>query len=393
VAINSRAFALRCAACVAAALAVAGCTSSGSSSGITVTGTTLTIYISSPPQADSVAQDVVDAEELAFKDLHSEVKDFTLAYIQLPQRGCETVGTKQVSGNARCAIEDSHAIAYLGEVAPGASDQTVGITNALDLLQISPTDTALELGQHTAAVPGSPQKLFESWGTYGRTFGRLVPTSAEEASAQVAQMKSLGVTSLYVGDDGSDYGKAIALAVRSDALGAGISLTADIGGAGGVFYGAQSPAQGAKFFNHVSATAPRAKLFGPSSLDSDAFTSAISSSVRNLYVTIPGFMPKQLNGSAKAFNAAFVASYHHQPNVEAVFGYAAMSALLSALKQAGSAANDRSTVTKDFLNLSINQSVLGSYKIDSAGNTSLDAFVIAHLVDGKLVPFRAAPTP
>jgi hypothetical protein len=35
--------------------------------------------------------------------------------------------------------------------------------------------------------------------------------------------------------------------------------------------------------------------------------------------------------------------------------------------------------------------VLGSYSIDSYGNTSLDAFVFAQLRGGKLVPFAAAP--
>ena len=45
----------------------------------------------------------------------------------------------------------------------------------------------------------------------------MVPSASEEAKAQVAEMKSLGVNKLYVGNDGSDYGKAIADAVSSDA--------------------------------------------------------------------------------------------------------------------------------------------------------------------------------
>ena len=50
-----------------------------------------------------------------------------------------------VRQRARLAIIDSSTIAYLGEIAPGAPTQTVGITNALDVLQVSPTDNALEL--------------------------------------------------------------------------------------------------------------------------------------------------------------------------------------------------------------------------------------------------------
>ena len=67
-----------------------------------------------------------------------------------------------------------------------------------------------------------------------------------------------------------------------------------------------------------------------------------------------------------------------------------MSAVLHVLAQAGAAANDRGTVTHDFLRLNLTSSVLGPFKIDSAGNTSLDAFVINRLSAGALVPLRAA---
>ncbi len=301
--------------------------------------------------------------------------------------------SRRISQNARDAIQDPTAIAYLGEIAPGSSDQTVGITNALDLLEVSPTDTALELSQSTPAVTGAPQTYFESWSTYGRTFARVVPSAADEAKAQVAEMKALGVTRLLVANDGSDYGKAIADAVRSDAQAAGLTLEPSVDEeVNGYFYGAESPAAAAKFFNHIASMAPTAKLFGPSSLDSAAFTSAISSSVHNLYVSIPGFMPKDLPAEGKSFVTAFKANYHHAPNTEAIFGYAAMSAVLGVLQRAGSGANSRNTVIKDFLAQRKVPSVLGTYSIDTAGDTSLDAFVFARMRSGKLVPFAAAPT-
>ena len=385
---RSRALALTGAACVAAALAVAGCgnTSSGSSSNsTTITGNTLNIYISEPPQfkSDPAAVDVIDAEKLAYSVNRGEVKDFKL--------GVYTVPGQQVSDNARSAIENDDTIAYLGEIDPGTSDQSVGITNAQDILQVSPTDTAVELGPGSPVIVGSPQSYFESWGTYGRTFARLVPTSAQEAVAQVDEMKSLGVSTLYVGDDGSDYGRVIAAAVRKDAKTAGITVQTSLSGADGVFYGVQSPSAAAKFFSGVAATDAKAKLFGPSSLNNGLFTEAVPN-LHNLYVTIPGFMPSQLNADGKTFDKAFATAYGHEPNVEAIFGYEAMSALLAVLKKAGENANNRTDVIKDFLKLSQSQSVLGSYSIDSSGNTSLDAFVIAKLSDGTLVPFKAAST-
>ncbi len=68
-----------------------------------------------------------------------------------------------------------------------------------------------------------------------------------------------------------------------------------------------------------------------------------------------------------------------------------MSALLRVLQKQGKHANDRTAVVNAFLAQRNVPSVLGTYSIDSAGNTSLDAFVFARVSGGKLVPFAAAP--
>jgi branched-chain amino acid transport system substrate-binding protein len=388
--IRSRALASSGVACLAA-LAIAGCgtTGSGSSSSsspVTVSGGTLSIYLSEPHdlRTDAAAQDIVRAEQMAFAAHRSEVSDYKL---QL-----EPVGAKTVTDNARSAIVDPTTIAYVGEIAPGASDDTAGITNALGLLQVSPTDNALELSDVTPAVSGGPKSFFESWSTYGRTFARVVPSGSEEAKALVAEMKASGVTRLDMADDGSVYGRAIADAVRSDARAAGLTIDDNVSEAvNGYFYGVKSPAAAAKFFNHIASVAPTAKLFGPSSLNSSAFTSALSASVHNLYVSIPGFMPKDLPTAGKSFVSAFKRASGHAPNVEAIFGYEAMAALLSALKAEGKKANDRTDVVTAFMKQHVAGSVLGNYSFPSAGNTSLNAFVFARMRGGKLVPFAAAP--
>jgi ABC-type branched-subunit amino acid transport system substrate-binding protein len=388
--IRPRALAGSGVACIAA-LAIAGCSAAGSSSSsksssTTVSGNTLTIYLSEPSDlsSDSAAQDIVHAEQMAYSAHHSEVSDFKL--------DLQTVRAKKFTDNARAAIIDPTTIAYLGEIAPGTSDDTVGITNALDVLQVSPTDNALELSQNTPAVSGGYKDYFEEWSTYGRTFARVAPSGAAEATAQVAEMKALGVSRLYVGNDGSDYGKALADAVSSDAKGAGLTIESSAGEAvNGSFYGARSPAAAAKFFNHTASMAPDAKLFGPSSLNTSAFSSAVSGSVHNLYVSIPGYLPKDLPAEGKSWVTAFKTAYGHAPNVEAIFGFEAMSALLNVLKAEGNKANNRGDVVSAFLTQHNVQSVLGTYSIDKSGNTSLNAFVFARLRGGQLVPFAAAP--
>ena len=49
-----------------------------------------------------------------------------------------TVRGSTLSEQARTVIQDKTSIAYLGEVVPGSSAASLGITNALDILQVSP---------------------------------------------------------------------------------------------------------------------------------------------------------------------------------------------------------------------------------------------------------------
>jgi branched-chain amino acid transport system substrate-binding protein len=199
-------------------------------------------------------------------------------------------------------------------------------------------------------------------------------------------MHALGVTKLYVSSDGSDYGAAVAYAVKQDAGSAGLTVVGSPATADGAFYGSASPAAAASFFNRIASSNPSAKLFGPSALDAPAFVSALSHSVRNLYISVPGFLKANLNAEGTNFVSAFTLAYGRAPAPQAIFGYEAMSAVLSVLKQAGTSAGSRTTVVHDFFAIKNRQSVLGTYSIDSNGDTSLAPFVFTHLKGGQLVP-------
>jgi branched-chain amino acid transport system substrate-binding protein len=368
-------------ACALLAAVVAGCSSSGSAnSSVTVSGNVLTVYVSAAPtDQPQVAQDVLDAEQLAFQQGPHTVGGRTIRMLK--------VRDATISAQARTVIQDASSIAYLGEVVPGASYASLGITNALDILQVAPTDTALELTQTSPAVANAPDGYYESLSTYGRTFARVVPSSAAEARAQVQEMQALGVRKLYVPSDGSDYGAAIAYAVSHD-VGAGITVVGSQAAADGVFYGSASPTVAAHFFNGVAGSNTTAKLFGPSALDAPAFVSALSPAVRNLYISVPGFLKADLTPAGAAFVTQFKSTFGHEPAPQAIFGYEAMAAVLSVLKQAGTAANDRTTVVKDFFAIKNRPSVLGTYSIDSNGDTSLAPFVFSRLQGGRLMPFK-----
>lgn len=357
---------------------------------MSVSGKTLTVYVAAPSgsQLDARAQDVLDAEQLAFKLQHGAVSGFTVQMKLLH-------GAKP-SDDARTAIQDDQAIAYLGEILPGTSADSLGILNDQDILQVSPTDNAVELTQSTPAVHGAPDKYYESLGTYGHTFARVAPTTALEAKAIVSELTAEHVTHVYVTDDGQHYGQALAYAVKQAA---GSSLSVSSGaptasavassGAQGVVFATASPLAAKTLFDGVAAANPSVKLFAPSALADSGFAASLTPAAgASLRVSSPGFTSATLSATGRGFVTAFTSTYGHAPSPEAIFGYEAMSAVLTVLRKAGTSANNRTTVVKDFFALRNRASVLGTYSINANGDTSLAPFVISRIASGHLVPFR-----
>jgi ABC-type branched-subunit amino acid transport system substrate-binding protein len=390
---SAAARALLPAALTICSLAIAGCTPAGGSS-VNVTGTTLAIYASAPAgQIDAQAQqDVLDAEQLAFDQGQAAVTAFKLRLVRLTK--------PKISDDARSAIEDKSAVAYVGEMAPGASADAIGITNALDLLQVSPTDTEAALTRATPAVPGSPDRYYEALSAYGHTFGRVVATTDQEASGLVSAMSSMGVRSLYVADDASDYGRALAAAIAGAAggkltirQGAATAAAFSASGADALLLAARSMSLARSLLPAVAGAAPSAKLFAPSAYFSQSLAAALGGHIRNLYVSVPGLLPSALPASGQAFVSAFTARYGHAPDPRAIFGYEAMSAVLAVLREAGANAGDRSTVVRDFFAIRNRASALGTYSIDSAGDPSLGPFVFSRVRHGQLSPFAFVEVP
>jgi branched-chain amino acid transport system substrate-binding protein len=324
----------------------AGCTSRSNTTA-SVSGKALSVYSSVP--RTSLGTDLYEAEQLALGS--GQVGGFTVALKRLPESS-----TKDITNNARAAIKDTHTIAYLGETVPGSTeDGSVEITNEAGILQVSPTDNALELTQSTPVVPGAPSTFYPDLKTFSYTFARVVPRAAVEAKAQVDEMRALGVKKLWIEDDGSHYGKAIARAVH-DAVGGrsitvvGTGPTSSAGGADALFLGAKDPTAAAATLNTLPSNL---KLFVPSALYDPAFATALTPTA---YVSVPGALHS-------TFDAQFKATYHRPPAIQAIFGYMAMSALLADLRQQGSSANKLSSVINGFRSLSNQQSALGVYSI------------------------------
>jgi branched-chain amino acid transport system substrate-binding protein len=407
------------AACVAlvAVLAACGTTTDTTTS---ITGTTLTVYSSLPLQGpeSSEATDVLDAERLALQQAGSKVGRYTITFKSLNDATSTGWSPKLIADNARTVIQNNNSVAYIGEIDPNASAQSIPITNADQVLQVSPYDTAIGLTEATAAVAGSPDTYYQSLSAYGRTFGRVVPNDTYQAKAQLQVMKGLGVKNLSVADDGTPYGDAIALAVEQDAhaygitalpvlrAGAGLAKKVSNSVANALFYGGVASTGADQEFNAAVAADPPLKLFGPGGLYTGAFAAGLSAAAQRVtYLSEPGLSTAELPVAGRDFVSDFKAAYHHTPWTQAIFGYAAMQLVLGSLHRAANA-NDRaedvagmlatkksSWSTSAALGTYPFSSVLGPYAIDKNGDTSLAPYIFSRVKGGKLVVFKGLIVP
>jgi ABC-type branched-subunit amino acid transport system substrate-binding protein len=381
------------ATCVATAAMLAGCgtASKGGSSVVTVNGRALAVYASQPPGPPTPAEtDILDAEHLALQQAQGKAGSFSVTLIPVHEH--------ELSANARTAIENPNTIAYLGELVPGSTQVSVEILNQQGVLEVSPADTAAYLTQPVPTVSSTPNNFYPGHSTYKQTFGRVVPNSAQEAKALVKGMQAEHASSVAVASDTTEYGRTVALEVSQAAKAGGLTVAGSAGRAQAYFYGASTSSPAARAaaveaYDRTAAANPSIKLFAPSGLYDPSFVSGLSPAAQGrLFVSSPGFLPRDLPPAGRTFVLEFNRQYGHAPAPQAIFGYEAMAALLADLGQAKSAANQRATVVTDFRSLKRTGSVLGTYSI-TGGDPSIAPFVLARVRAGQLVPFQSvSPT-
>jgi branched-chain amino acid transport system substrate-binding protein len=366
---------------------------------------TLTIYSSLPQQGPERQQAlaVIDAEQLALRQINNDIGRYKIKLISLDDASSTTglFSSRQVLANAQRAANDPTAIAYIGELTPGSSGDSIKVLNKAGLLQVSPGDTAQAVTETPSLEPS------------GQTFARFAPPDSAEASAQLSVMRALRVRRLFVVADDSRYGRGIARSVVQRAASFGVTpvgdrsmnptayraLTKEIQAsrADAMFFGGLTSTTAVELWDRVAMLNPHIKLFGPRGLDNDSFAAAIDPAAqRRTFLSEPGVSAGQLPPAGQTFLADFKAAYNQPPISSAFFGYAAAEAVLYAIHLAGPGGGDRALVAKKFFALKDVSSVLGTYSIGDDGNSTIvPYFTFSTVRNGHRVldTLVMAPTP
>jgi branched-chain amino acid transport system substrate-binding protein len=380
--------------CIGLAVALSGC--GGHSRHVQTRAETLSIYTSLPFEGPYAAdaRSIYDAEELALNQAGGVVDGFKVVLRRLDDASSAAGGSDPtlVQTNARIAAGDQTTIAYIGELTPGSSLDSIPILGHAGILQVSPGDSATNLT--------------------GRTFARVVPPDSEEAVAQLASMHKLGVKRLYLIKDRSTYGRDIATVAAGDALAYGIEVV-DPGGrypgsashglltairrskAGALLY-AGMPGDGvAAFWNALSAADHGIKKFASAAItESPSWAQTTASARENSYLSAPGLPRAGLPRAGSQFVADLSAAYGGQvPWASAIFGYVAMSGVLDALYAHGPRVRDpRGKVLNGFLHSPRSlPSALGMYSIVGGETSFANYFFTTYGKNGELGPYSPDP--
>ena len=378
--------------------------------GGTTASKNVTIYSSLPLQGASRVQslDVQRGEQLALDERGGKAGACTVEYTKLDDSTAQagTWDPGATSANARKVANDDSAIALLGEFNSGASAISIPITNEAGILQVSPSNTALELTKDAGPDDkGAPEKYYPSG---ERTYGRVVPADHIQGAAQADWMEEKGVKKLYLLDDKQVYGAGVAKTtgdaaelrdievVGTDGIDVKApnyrSLAAKVAdsGADAVFFGGIVDNNAVQLWKDLGAALPDATLWGPDGLATSTFTNPLPVDIADrTYLTVATINPKDYGPKGQKFFDDFKAEYNQkvvQPY--AIYGFEAMDVVLDALESAGDSCNDRQAVIDAFFNTKDKEGVTGTYDIDEDGDVTLNEFGRHLIVDGELSPIK-----
>jgi len=395
------------AGCAALALGVTACggddndnaaSDSGGSTTAAATsggGGTVDLYSSLPLQGASKDQTnaMVKGIQLALDGAGNKAGDVTIKYTSLDDSTAQAGNWDpgQTAQNARKVAQDSKAVGYIGEFNSGATKVSLPILNQAGVPMVSPANTYIGL---TTNEPGSEKGEPDIYYPTGkRTYLRIVPRDAIQATALLTAMKQDGCTKVALANDKDTYGAGLGRIVELQAKDQGITITGNEGidktasnyrslaskfkadGADCFLFNGVTANGAVQLFKDVGAALPNAKLYGPDGVCESGFTNPSKKGIpaalgARFKCSVATLDLKSYPGGAD-FLAKYKAKYNDSaPDPYAIYGYEAAQLFIDTLKGLGDKATDKAAVLDALFATKDRDSVLGTYSFDANGDTT-----------------------
>jgi branched-chain amino acid transport system substrate-binding protein len=298
--------------------------------------------------------------------------------------------------NAHLYAANKSVIGVLGTFNSGCAKIIVPVLNrAGPMAMVSPANTNPGLTKKWDV--GEPQKYYP---TGVRNYARVVATDDIQGPADALWSQSLGYKKVYVLNDKQTYGFGVAKTYAAAAKKLGITVTGFKGwdakassyealataikatGAQAVFLGGIICNNGQKLMQDIKSVDPKIQLQMPDGFSDPASNGAVAN---GSYISVAGEPPNKLVGAGAVFVKSFGKQVGTTPNPYSAYGAQAMEVLLSAVAKSG---GQRAATTKGIFGLHITNGIIGTFSINSTGDTDLGAITVYKQSGKKLIPIK-----
>ena len=372
------------------------------------TGDKVRVYSSLPLEAgpsQRQAAAIVAGIELALAERDGRAGELEVEYRSLNNASADDGGTApgMEAGNARTAIQDDEAVAYIGSTSFEATAIAIPITGESGMVQVSPAATYDGLTKATAAAQrGEPDKYYP---TELRNFARLVPIDSLQARVLAEVLAGAGCRDMLVAAAGDTASTALARALVAAARAAGVRLAGQLvvdpeepdpddatsaareSETGCAVFVGPASAAAAVTIERIAAALPDAHLFGSDGVCRRGFANPDAGLPRPVGDRLTCTSVTRDVEGYPGGEAIAAELDHPDPDAYALYGYEAMRLVLDAIEKGG---RDREQVRGLVMATRDRESPLGTYSLDNDGDTTLDTYGVYRMRGGRLRLMRVA---
>jgi branched-chain amino acid transport system substrate-binding protein len=332
-------------------------------------------------------------------------------------QACEETDARTSSPSATKCARIARAFAenpsVLGVVGPLTSECAMHMLPTLNaapggpLALINGSNSYLGLTRSgPGSAPGEPDKYYP---TGRRSYVRLAAADNAQGTANAVMARRLGVRRVFVVEHNDPYGLGLAETFRRAAhrIGLGLAGTATWDEqsrsyrrlaarirdtrAQAVFIAGPAAANGPKLVADLTASlGPSVQLMAGITFNDPApILEAAGPRAEDFLTSTPVLPNRDLPPKGRGFAAEFEKRYSQRPCCFSVHDAQATHMLLDAIARSG---GNRASVTENLLRRPVHAGLLGDFKIDANGDTTLNTVGIYRIHDGRL-NFETAITP
>ncbi len=342
--------------------------------------------------------EVSRAEIWALQQAGWKAGSYKIGYQSCDDSTAQTGGwdTAKCATNAHLYANNKSVIGVLGTFNSGCAKIEVPVLNrAGPLAIVSPANTNPGLTKKWA--PGEPQKYYPT-GT--RNYARVVATDDIQGPADAIFAKGAGFKKVFILNDKQTYGFGVASAYQFTAKKIGLQVAGFQGwdakassyealatsikasGAQVVFLGGIVCNNGAKLMQDIKAVDPKIQLQMPDGFSDPNSNGAVANGA---YISVAGEPPNKLTGAGATFVKSFGKQIGTQVNPYAAYGAQAMDVMLQVIAKSG---GQRAATTKALFGLTITNGILGTFTLNTAGDTNLQPITIYKQSGKNLNPVK-----